>query len=767
MDYPKYLVITNSIYASDPIDVTTDQIKKLCRSHKLINILVEDCTKDNKTNTLIIKIPKEIYIDKDTAKYIFQLEPLKETIYKTSQNFKSMYKSFILMDYMMSNKNVKNNLKDCFLNPHMYELFKLASNTNIPNMIYSIATLYKLLEYDALNHINYIIFDIFKQSVFDDMMQEIFHNELNYSDIDIHLIVYLYNILNDKFVIYDNIETSENDLAKERFKLLFGDLLDGFEIKNDFVIAGGSINICLDNSIDIDQNRNTDLDIFLMGTEAEQKNSLNYILKYFIDKFGISRIYMNEMSAIKYLWISDTCYHIQIIGTTYKSADEIISYFDMSHVKCWYNGNKFYKSIDCNLSIKSKITFASIIPISDVRAYKTIKRGYKIKPLTYKFPNDTKHNYVYNLLSSYDVNKYNSLDVDKYIYVQNNYCNLMPKTTNSIILNKLNLSVISGINYSKIFTFEELYYERSKNNYYNNMLSSKYKELYTKKYEKKRNELKSSNKIISDTVCNEYESIDDDYEDNDFEDNNNKNKNKNDNENNYIITFNDESIFEQLISDILSRHKSSFSVTRAYCDINFNKFDSTYTNAIYKDLIKNINTYKINLEQISHKYNNNKIIAFELDFIKISHYSITEELQLKLDRSFISNLIIYEYNDIIYTRYIMMLQQDKNDLYLIMNALLDKLKPNFDSCTVNINEMFTHTPDIIFNKSENYIGNYLICKGPSDGQIYSKLRENKSTYHDIIMKFTAVVSISDNKKNLIRIYPTIVNQTVKKYYGHA
>jgi hypothetical protein len=228
--------------------------------------------------------------------------------------------------------------------------------------------------------------------------------------------------------------------VEQRFNQIFGDLLKGLVFTNKykdrvFVISGGSVNIALDSTIDI-ENVRTDLDIFLLRKESVQRETVKYLLDFFVEKYGRDKIILCEEPSIKYIWIVGTSYHIQIIGTSYMVPHELVNCFDMTHIRCWYDGRYFWKTLDCEVSIRTKISYAVSIPLKKNRLYKTLKRGYRVVPLIYNRTNNNPD----NLLKTYDLNCIVSDEVDRYMYMMNNHNELFPKEIDDKFTIKKNLS---------------------------------------------------------------------------------------------------------------------------------------------------------------------------------------------------------------------------------------------------------------------------------------------------------------------------------------
>jgi len=684
----------NDISGTQILINCTNRIDFLCRNHELINILVNDChdTLNNSSNHLEIKITDKIQVNTDTINLALQLNDLY-----VPSNMKSLYDSLLLMEYLMSDQKLKGSIEDF--------LIKYIDNNNKwteKNLIYSMAAHHKLFGY-----IDHTIFNKIKNfSFMKDLAKSILNNDYQF---DNKFIAQLCLITNEQVYLPIEVNEKENNLALERFKILFNDLIEGLDFEKKFVIAGGSINICLDSRIQIVQNKNsiiTDMDIFLIGNLKQQKRGLSAILLFFANKFGPENIYICDVHSIKYVWINDTSYHVQIIGTLHNNGYQLVNYFDMTHLKCWFDGKHFYKTLDCHLSIESKITYALILPLKKSRVYKTMCRGYKIVPI----------NYIKNFfgtctdaLSSYDLKNYESEEVDKYTYVINNYHKLLPKSNNDMILNKMNMSFMIGRKFDDIFNLKQMI--DRKINYNPN-----FKEINDRRLNDQY-EIQNNLKKLLD-----------------------KKKYSNNNQSEDLI---------QAITMITNNHKIAMDIlnsyrgvrgknyvdltlepnfiTNEYCDMNFYEHMSLHINSNFifclLDSLKvrqNINDKNIFLNNNVPEYvkNSNSNINVEEINTKVSTDDESYEIasyEVDIGYVVVSNVFSFEYINSVDSyntvKFMLLVNEQKYTIYAVMQLLCNIIKKlnGYDVSRVNIAQKFTNVPYPLYNYYKDYLGNYLIC----------------------------------------------------------
>ncbi len=726
-------------------------IDKLCRDHKLIDTLLHDCNlsgdiydQEMESKILKINIPDILDIDSDTINFTLQLKELYVPI-----KIKSIFDSLLLMDYLNSNIKLKDNIRTFvgdLLSQNVIDK-RIICNENIIHMLALCFKLFGNVHYNIYNNIYDMSF-MKKIILIAEHKCTLIDSKLN----DSKFIAYLSLIFGERTDITMTLSQIENIQASLRLKHLFGDLLDGL-IFDKFFVAGGSINIALDNTIDIDNTSiRTDLDIFLIGTIEEQKKSIIDIITFFVKKFGSDRIYICDIYSIKYLWISDTLYHIQIIGTCFINPCLLVRYFDMTHIKCWYDGINFYKTLGCHVSIESKISYSTALPLKKERIYKTLKRGYKIIPLTY-----VQNSSVYNKdeLSSYDLNDYKSSDVDKYIYINNNFKYLCPKKNCDDISNKINLSFMVNKSYGKIMRLDQLI------------------EINTYKCIEQINNISKENTVLNQeddikTVSNFH-----------------LNKNITEHLTNNLNKLKEINI-DEIAKSIAQKHRRSFNIDTYIFDTD----DKFNTNVMYTFNDHKIDAFFNNLDKyiFSDSIEYNQFILMTMNLLKIdekifdeikindeSYCDITGEFPkspssvfradiLSLDAKIIridfgkfmlSNVIAHKTQSRNWIKIALLVKEQKYNIYLIMLKIYKSIEKmnKYDMKNLNLNNTFPNSPHVFNNKYNKYIGDYLICTTNID-----KFCNNNYKIGNLIqctLSFSIIFHKIDKVKRIIRINPIL------------
>ena len=171
----------------------------------------------------------------------------------------------------------------------------------------------------------------------------------------------------------------EVDIDKSKLDKFNQNLLDNFNYDN-VVIAGGSISKMY---LNVDENsdlyKNSDIDMYLYGTQEEKKKKLQYILNFF--KYTVVIPYNNVFT----MYFRGKTRTIQIICGFFKNKYDILKGFDYAHVQILYDGDKFLATKLFLEHIKKNQTDYNFQrKISIFRIYKTLLLGLEI--INYKQP---------------------------------------------------------------------------------------------------------------------------------------------------------------------------------------------------------------------------------------------------------------------------------------------------------------------------------------------------------------------------------------------
>lgn len=195
-------------------------------------------------------------------------------------------------------------------------------------------------------------------------------NLYRFKKLDIQIKYLIYNIYEYdyyKINVYCDYITFKKRLNKFTFNIL-----NNIEWK-DIIVAGGSIGILLDENKNINNFKDSDIDIFIYGDKVNEK--IEYLL-FYIEKLNFNKIRYIYRDNIIEIFIENNR-KIQIIPTCFKTPEDIINSFDLSNTQIYYDGNNVLASyIGFNSLIHKKIISTKTFILWE-RKFKYIKRGYK------------------------------------------------------------------------------------------------------------------------------------------------------------------------------------------------------------------------------------------------------------------------------------------------------------------------------------------------------------------------------------------------------
>lgn len=143
---------------------------------------------------------------------------------------------------------------------------------------------------------------------------------------------------------------------------------ENFPWSDSMILAGGIINLVLDETLNPEDYPSSDIDIFVMNDSQQVQKLCNFFAKLngtYKQYYGLINIYVPDYNRT-----------FQIINHFGKDVLSILNSFNYSYLKCAYYNHEFVMLPDCEYSIQYKIA----IPRS-LNAYtivKTLKKGYKI-----------------------------------------------------------------------------------------------------------------------------------------------------------------------------------------------------------------------------------------------------------------------------------------------------------------------------------------------------------------------------------------------------
>jgi hypothetical protein len=401
--------------------------------YQLIKDIVDYFPNKQSEESIDITVPNEIKLNEHIIKFLNTkcLDKLKQS---------DCYHLYIFIDFLC-NQHLKQKIINHYMNWNycIYERYKNCNND--PNeTLYLLKLINRIFGYipnvimhDIVNNVKLIVYLMGNMDDPDILKSIIFLLNLSTED--------SIKILCKNHCIYN--ETNREKVYHDRFiKLLDGIILPPSDL--NYIVAGGSINLILDQTLDLDQYPLSDIDIFLYG--SEQVLTLERILNWIISTYGQKNIYLHRIMSVHSIWINDKRRSIQLILTNYEDPYDIVKSFDFTHLKCWYQNNNFYQTLDCYYSILTKKSSTITLSPNPLRIHKTISRGYIIH-----YPMSHIKDSKCAILDIHD-----DIAVQKYQLMKTTYHELLPKSNNTIITNIINIATVSGYDYKKIYTGDKI-----------------------------------------------------------------------------------------------------------------------------------------------------------------------------------------------------------------------------------------------------------------------------------------------------------------------
>ncbi|AYV79329.1 MAG: hypothetical protein Faunusvirus9_7 [Faunusvirus sp.] len=176
----------------------------------------------------------------------------------------------------------------------------------------------------------------------------------------------------DESVIVSNISEYQQRLKE----FSFGIIDETLKFEN-IVIAGGSVVKLLSNKYDAAGD--SDLDIFVYGTEKARRQTVEYLLDYFTTKCHGKQIYYASRGSVISVCIEDVNRNFQIIYTDHMTKFEIINGFDMCAVQMYYDGTNIMGTAECIRELRQQCIYNTTArDIRPDRIYKMYLKGFSV-----------------------------------------------------------------------------------------------------------------------------------------------------------------------------------------------------------------------------------------------------------------------------------------------------------------------------------------------------------------------------------------------------
>lgn len=167
-------------------------------------------------------------------------------------------------------------------------------------------------------------------------------------------------------------EFAHIDYTQNHYDKLFGEcpLIKDLPSLENTIIAGGFVNIAIDDDLYYMDFATSDIDLFVAGPNAEK--DMAQIFKFFDDHNAKYKAYFGVIN----IYLPDYPRNFQLIWQDKKDVFACIARFHSSHVKCGFYMGKLYVMPDCMYTIRTRIALIDEASISAFTMRKIMKRGY-------------------------------------------------------------------------------------------------------------------------------------------------------------------------------------------------------------------------------------------------------------------------------------------------------------------------------------------------------------------------------------------------------
>ncbi len=193
-----------------------------------------------------------------------------------------------------------------------------------------------------------------------------------------------------------------------------------FPWSNKIFIAGGSMNLLLDENITrrSEIEKLSDIDIYVYGSET--RKTVESLLSYFNSKCLKDYIYVGYRGSVIFVWCYSIGRMIQLVimGENYKNINAVISDFDMDHIKIAYDGYYIYYKKDAIKAMQTKrvnykLKYKSGKKNIPLRVFKADMREYMVYDENNKLLNNSFNKQDYDINSLIDKYRYTKYPLSK------------------------------------------------------------------------------------------------------------------------------------------------------------------------------------------------------------------------------------------------------------------------------------------------------------------------------------------------------------------
>lgn len=250
-------------------------------------------------------------------------------------------------------------------------------------------------------HQKYLLIDVFKLNriKYKSSIDNCFENPLNqYKD--------------GQKITVKSIDKFKKHLSIFSSKLINDTFITDLDWTNICISGGAVLANVLRKPLDAE---NSDIDFWIYGENIEER--YRYLIKYLEDQFTDIKIYYSVAGGVTTLIIPKYRRNIQIILTDYKTPYEIVKNFDMSYIRCVYDGRNVLGTVEFIESLQTQTIHNDPLTKYNIpRIAKAYRKGYSFKnfiaDVECEFTKDTFNQYILETLNDKGVIK----NMNKYYY---------------------------------------------------------------------------------------------------------------------------------------------------------------------------------------------------------------------------------------------------------------------------------------------------------------------------------------------------------------
>jgi hypothetical protein len=188
----------------------------------------------------------------------------------------------------------------------------------------------------------------------------------------------------DKYILYKKSNLNKNQRVTawnlqiyNRLYNTLSDIMDENFVWENVVFAGGLVNGILDSKFDEEKYKKSDIDLFVYGKKDEVPSIMQRIYTYFRNKHESMYSFVYKHVTLLTILIPGKR-SIQIIGTGYDTALNVISDFDLTHCQVGFDGKEIITTSGFDEAIKTRESMVTKKAVHAYRLAKAYIRGFSV-----------------------------------------------------------------------------------------------------------------------------------------------------------------------------------------------------------------------------------------------------------------------------------------------------------------------------------------------------------------------------------------------------